>query len=86
MSVKSYSGDARYPLGLLALIVAAFLLDAGIGVLINAYVASGSTLLPTNGSLGTTVSIYLLVMNAITLILFPVLAFYLGHKHGQHTQ
>ena len=86
MSVNSYSGDVRLPLGPLALIVATFLLDAGIGVLINAYVAAGSSWLPTIGSLGTTVSLYLLIMNAIALILLPVLAFYLGHKHGQHIQ
>lgn len=86
MSVKSYSGDIRYPLAIVALVVAGFLLDAGVGVVINSYVESGSTWLPTVGGIGSTISLYLFVVNTITFVLIPVLAFYLGHKHGQQTR
>ncbi|WP_348612497.1 hypothetical protein [Halobaculum rarum] len=83
MSVLNDDRRLRYPLGVVALVLAGYLLRATVGVVIDAYIETGATWLPTLGSIGQTVSVYLLVVNLLLTAVVPAVAFYFGVRYAR---
>ena len=83
MSVRNQPRDIRYPLGVVGLILAAFVLRVGLQSLISTLTGGSVSWIPMFGTIGETVTIYSLAVTLFTLVLVPVAAFWLGKRYGQ---
>ncbi|WP_255195086.1 hypothetical protein [Halorarius litoreus] len=84
MSLNLHSPSVRYPLGVVALVLAVFALRIAAEALVTGFV-EGRSWLPTVGTVGQTVSLLLLAVNVVAFLVVPAAAFYLGHRHGRAT-
>lgn len=85
MSVRNPAGRIRYPLALLAVVVGVLLFEFLAEVTLNSYVETGSTWLPTIGTVGRTMTAYLLALSLLSTFVVPAVAFYLGVRYARST-
>ncbi len=83
MSLRNPAGRIRYPLALLAVVVGVLLLEFLAEVTLNRYVETGSTWLPTVGTIGETATAYLLPLSILSTFVVPAVAFYLGVRYAR---
>lgn len=83
MPERLLAGRIRYLLALLGIVVVVLLLEFFLEVTLNSYVESGTTWLPTVGTIGETMSAYLLVANLLSTFGIPAVAFYLGVRYAR---
>ena len=83
MSTETRSRDVRYPLGVVGLIIVAFLLRAGFGLLADMLVAGSVSWVPRFGTIGQTVVVYSWRVSLFAFVFVPVVAFWLGKRYGQ---
>ncbi len=84
MSTNNRSHDIRYPLGVVGLILLAFLLRAGLSSLVDTLVAGSPSWVPVFGTIGQTVTIYSWGVSLFAFVLVPIVAFWLGKRYGQN--
>lgn len=78
------SQHLRYPLGVVALVLGIFLLRGTLSALVDTAVESGfPAWLPTFGTLGQTVTVYLYTQNVYAYLLVPAAAFWLGMRYAR---
>jgi hypothetical protein len=75
----------NYLLGLVGLVVVAFLLRFGVRLIADMMVAGNASWVPIFGTPGVTITIYYWIVALFTLVLVPVAAFWLGAKYGRQT-
>lgn len=74
----------RYPLGVVALVLGIFVLRGALTLLVDNAVESGfPAWLPTFGTLGQTVTVYLYTQNVYAYLLVPAAAFWFGVRYGR---
>jgi hypothetical protein len=74
----------RYPLGVVGLVLVGFLLRGASERFVDAAVSSGLPWwAPTFGTVGQTVTVYLLAVSLFTLVVVPAGAFWLGVEYGR---
>jgi len=83
MSLRNPAGRIRYPLALLAVVVGVLLVEFLAEVTLNRYVETGSTWLPTVGTVGETATAYLLPLSILSTFVVPTVAFYLGVRYAR---
>ncbi|MGB9987386.1 hypothetical protein [Salarchaeum japonicum] len=83
MSIRNRASTLRFPVGVAALIVAAFLLDAGTQWLADSIVAGTGSWIPRVGTVGQTVLLYSSAATLFAFVVVPVAAFWLGTKYGR---
>jgi len=81
-SVNQYGG-LRYPLGVIGLIAVAFLLRAGLALILERLAAGSNAWLPLFGTYGQTALIYSWAVSLFTFVLVPTVAFWFGMRYGQ---
>lgn len=87
MSLARQLRRYRYLLGVVALVLVAVLVRIGAGIAVSEIVSrGGSTWLPQFGSVGRTVSGYLLTAQAFVVLVVPAVAFWLGYRHARVTE
>ncbi|WP_277554349.1 hypothetical protein [Halobaculum limi] len=78
------SAHVRYPLALVALVVGVVLLRGVANAAVSSVVDSGvPAWLPAFGTIGQTVSVYLLALNIALIVGVPAAAYLLGYRHGR---
>lgn len=84
MSTALNTSRIKYPVGVVALVVGTFVLRFVTDVVVSRLVDGSSVgWLPMFGSIGQTVTVYMLVTSAFAFVVVPAGAFYLGHLHGK---
>lgn len=81
MSLRNQTSHLRFPAGVGALILAAFLLDAGVPWLADAIVAGTASWIPTVGTVGQTVLLYSTAATVFAFVVVPITAFWIGTKY-----
>ena len=83
MSVRDHH-QLHYPLGLAALVVGIFVLQGVLNVFIDGAVESGFPVwMPTFGTVGRTVMVYLYGQTLYAHVLVPAAAFWLGMRYAR---
>ena len=86
MSTQNRSQRIQYPIGVVGLIIVAFVLRAGVAQFVDTLVSGSATWLPMFGTVGQTVVIYSFGVMLFTFVLVPVAVFWLGMRYGQQPE
>ncbi|MFC7136312.1 hypothetical protein [Halobaculum litoreum] len=83
MSVGTPARRLRYPLALVAVVAGLLLLEYLLEVTLTGYAATGTTWLPTVGTIGQTMVAYTLPVSLLATFGVPVVAFVFGVRYAR---